>query len=96
MKFLEDEGKCPNGNCVHLQEVFSDLEESKYQNAEPRLSIYGRSTKEWDDLAAWALNFQVYSPNIRWVIQVPRLYDVYKSKGAVNNFQANLNKILYL
>ncbi|VDM32060.1 unnamed protein product [Hydatigera taeniaeformis] len=70
-----------------LKEVFSDLEESKYQNAEPRLSIYGRSRHEWDDLAKWAIDFQVYSPNIRWVIQVPRLYDVYKSKKAIDTFQ---------
>ena len=28
---------------IAFQEVLSDLEESKYQQAEPRLSIYGRS-----------------------------------------------------
>src|SRR3954465_10347865 len=35
------------------REVFSDLEASKYQMAEYRISIYGRSEDEWDKLAAW-------------------------------------------
>ena len=50
-----------------------DLDESKYQNAEYRLSIYGRSASEWDKLAMWAVNHHVYSDNVRWLIQVPRL-----------------------
>lgn len=50
-----------------------DLEESKYQNAEFRLSIYGRDRNEWDALAKWALRFGVHSHNVRWLIQIPRL-----------------------
>lgn len=50
-----------------------DLEESKYQNSELRLSIYGRSRDEWDKLAKWAVKHRVYSDNVRWLIQVPRL-----------------------
>jgi len=53
--------------------VASDLEESKYQNAELRLSIYGKSTEEWDKLAKWAIQNDVYSDNVRWLIQIPRL-----------------------
>ena len=56
-----------------LQEVMEDLEESKYQNSELRLSIYGRSRDEWDKLAKWAVKHAVYSDNVRWLIQVPRL-----------------------
>lgn len=63
-----------------------DLEESKYQNLEPRLSIYGRSASEWDKLANWAINNHVYSDNVRWLIQVPRLFDIYKANGLVANF----------
>ncbi len=33
---------------------------------------------EWDKLAEWARDNNVYSDNVRWLIQVPRLYDVYK------------------
>ena len=56
-----------------LKEVTSDLEESKYQNCELRLSIYGRSFSEWDTLAEWAVKNKMYSPNNRWIIQVPRI-----------------------
>ncbi|VDP89449.1 unnamed protein product [Echinostoma caproni] len=76
-----------------LKEVFSDLEESKYQNAEPRLSIYGRSIHEWDNLAKWALQRNVYSDNVRWLIQIPRLYDVYHAKGSMKYFQDILTNV---
>ena len=69
-----------------LKEVMRDLEESKYQHAELRLSIYGSHAKEWDNLAKWAVDNDVYSDNVRWLIQIPRLYDVYKSKKIVSDF----------
>lgn len=56
-----------------LQEVMADLEESKYQNAELRLSVYGKSADEWDKLARWAVEHNVHSENVRWLVQVPRL-----------------------
>ena len=56
-----------------IKEVSSDLEESKYQNAELRLSIYGKSPEEWDKLAKWAIKSDVYSDNVRCLIQIPRL-----------------------
>jgi hypothetical protein len=55
------------------QEVASDLEESKYQNAELRLSVYGKHPEEWDKLAKWAIDGDVHSDNVRWLIQIPRL-----------------------
>lgn len=56
-----------------MKEVMADLEESKYQNAEYRLSIYGRAKNEWDTLASWAVENNMYSDNVRWLIQIPRL-----------------------
>ncbi|XP_014780549.1 AMP deaminase 2 [Octopus bimaculoides] len=76
-----------------IKEVMSDLEESKYQNAECRLSIYGRSKQEWEKLAKWAVVNQVHSDNVRWLIQIPRLYDVYRSNKLVSNFQQILENI---
>ncbi|KAJ5533662.1 hypothetical protein N7494_010214 [Penicillium frequentans] len=69
------------------KEVISDLESSKYQMVEWRISIYGRSADEWDKLAAWVVDNKLFSPNVRWLIQVPRLYDVYKSSGMMENFE---------
>ncbi|XGW03236.1 hypothetical protein V3C99_014882 [Haemonchus contortus] len=76
-----------------LMEVLSDLEDSKYQHAEPRLSIYGRSKDEWDKLAKWAITHDVWSPNVRWLIQIPRLYDIYKSRNMVKNFDELLDNV---
>uniref|UniRef100_A0A3B4G9V5 AMP deaminase n=1 Tax=Pundamilia nyererei TaxID=303518 RepID=A0A3B4G9V5_9CICH len=36
-----------------IKEVASDLEEAKYQYAEPRLSIYGCNANEWNKLSNW-------------------------------------------
>ncbi|KAI9831414.1 MAG: AMP deaminase [Phylliscum demangeonii] len=69
------------------REVISDLESSKYQMVEWRISIYGRSLDEWDKLAAWVVDHKLFSHNVRWLIQVPRLYDVFKSSQIVDNFE---------
>ncbi|XP_039247750.2 AMP deaminase 2-like isoform X2 [Styela clava] len=69
-----------------IKEVMNDLEESKYQHSELRLSVYGRDTQEWDKLAKWAVEHHVYSDNVRWLIQVPRLFDVYRAKKSLKNF----------
>uniref|UniRef100_A0A0A9WA91 AMP deaminase n=2 Tax=Lygus hesperus TaxID=30085 RepID=A0A0A9WA91_LYGHE len=76
-----------------IKEVCSDLEESKYQNSELRLSIYGKSIDEWDKLATWAITYNVYSDNVRWLIQIPRLYDIFRSNKLMTNFQEFLNNI---
>ncbi|GAV54091.1 hypothetical protein ZYGR_0AK05930 [Zygosaccharomyces rouxii] len=68
------------------KEVVSDLENSKYQNCEYRISIYGRSIDEWDKLASWVIDNKLISHNVRWLIQCPRLYSIYKSTGQVKNF----------
>ncbi|KAM4734524.1 AMP deaminase 3b isoform 2-T4 [Anableps anableps] len=76
-----------------VKEVAAELEESKYQYAEPRLSIYGRSASEWESLATWFIQHKVHSPNMRWMIQVPRIYDIFKSKKLVPNFAKILENI---
>ncbi|PAA91963.1 hypothetical protein BOX15_Mlig026407g1, partial [Macrostomum lignano] len=70
-----------------IKEVMNEINESKYQQAELRLSIYGRSRSEWDNLAKWAVKHKVYSENVRWLIQIPRLFDVYNSKRQLANFE---------
>ena len=75
------------------KEVISDMEASKYQMAEYRVSIYGRSKSEWDKLADWVVDNKLFSHNVRWLIQVPRLYNVYRGNGQVNNFEEFLSNI---
>ncbi|KAE8622867.1 hypothetical protein XENTR_v10005418 [Xenopus tropicalis] len=76
-----------------IKEVGSDLEDAKYQYAEPRLSIYGRSPEEWTNLAQWFNKHKVYCPNMKWMIQVPRIYDIFRAKNFVPNFGKMLENI---
>ncbi|KFD46831.1 hypothetical protein M513_12277 [Trichuris suis] len=76
-----------------LKEVMADLAESKYQHAEFRLSIYGRRRDEWDRLAEWAIKNEVHSHHVRWLVQIPRLYDIYQSKNTFRNFQEMIDNI---
>ena len=52
-----------------------------------RISIYGRSPNEWDKLAKWIVNNKLFSHNVRWLIQVPRIYEVYKTNGSIQTFE---------
>ena len=68
---------CLQDNVLHgsflaelTKEVLSDLEASKYQHAEYRISIYGRKRVEWDILAAWIVQNSLCSDNVVWLIQV--------------------------
>ncbi|KAI1387044.1 AMP deaminase [Hypoxylon trugodes] len=69
------------------KEVISDLESSKYQMVEWRISIYGRSLDEWDKLATWVVDNKLFSHNVRWLIQIPRLYDVFKATNLMESFE---------
>ena len=57
------------------------------QNCEWRISIYGRNVNEWDKLAKWVINNELFSHNVRWLVQIPRLYDMFKQSGAVQSFE---------
>lgn len=86
--FLKIDNKIDGRYFAELtKEVMADLEQSKYQNCEWRVSIYGRSEDEWDKVARWVVNNKLYSHNVRWLIQVPRLYHVYKESGSVKTFE---------
>ena len=76
--FLEPHTVPSQDNIIHgrflaelTKEVLLDLEASKYQHAELRISIYGRKRVEWDILAAWVCQHNIYSDNVTWLIQVP-------------------------
>jgi hypothetical protein len=76
-RHVAETGQCLQDNLLHgrflaelTKEVFNDLEETKYQHTEYRISIYGRKTVEWDILAAWVCQNKLYSDNNVWLIQV--------------------------
>ena len=45
-----------------------------------------RSMDEWDKLAEWIIDNKLFSHNVRWLVQIPRLYNVYKSTNIVTTF----------
>jgi len=75
------------------KQVMDDLESNKYQFAEYRLSIYGRDKTEWSKLGAWVVNNSLFHANVRWMIQIPRLYRVYKKEKTIKNFKEMLDNI---
>lgn len=76
-----------------IKEVASDLEDARYQYAEPRLSIYGCNPNEWTKLSSWFNKHRVYSPNLKWMIQVPRIYDIFRGRNFVPHFGKMLENI---
>ena len=75
------------------KEVIADLEKNKYTIAEWRVSIYGTKPSEWSVLANWFYTNQLASENVRWMIQIPRLFDSYRLRGDVKNFEELLHNI---
>lgn len=75
------------------REVISDLEASKYQMVEWRISVYGRSIREWDILAAWVVDNKLFSHNVRWLVQIPRLFGLYKAMGTMTSFDELLRNL---
>lgn len=69
------------------QELINELEANKYVMTEYRLSIYGRNQNEWSKLAAWVVDNNLFSYNVRWMVQIPRLYDIYKEAGSLTSFE---------
>ncbi|CAM9953977.1 unnamed protein product, partial [Lampetra fluviatilis] len=76
-----------------VKNVGRRLEASRYQYAEPRMSVYGRSRGDWEKLAGWFEQHQVYSPHLRWVIQVPRIYHIFRTRSIIPSFGAMLENI---
>jgi AMP deaminase len=66
---------------------------TRYQLAEYRISIYGKDASEWDNLAQWVVNHNLLSPNVRWLIQIPRIFSTLSRAGGLKNFEQMLSNI---
>jgi len=54
---------------------------------EPRLSVYGRKYDEWENLSKWIVEKDLVDlSNIKFMIQMPRVYTIWKMTGKVKNF----------
>lgn len=58
---------------------------------EPRLSVYGQDKAEWSQLAKWwQQNGLGNLPNMKWMVQFPRLYNLFRRTDAVKSFDEYL------
>lgn len=78
-----------------LKEVLFDLEKGKHVYVEYRVSIYGKHAKEWNTLAEWIKTYDLLHPNLRLLVQIPRLYQLHKEHRHVQTFQDMLNNIFH-
>ncbi|CCW61849.1 unnamed protein product [Phytomonas sp. EM1] len=71
-------------------EVFDKNEREGNIFTENRLSIYGRDHGEWMRLAKWAFIHGMAHHTNRWMIQIPRLFNLYRLSGVLRNFEEML------
>ncbi|KAH9385531.1 AMP deaminase [Nematocida major] len=68
------------------QELIEEVEEKEYLKCEWGVSLYGKKEKELEVLSTWVHANGLYSRDIRWYLQVPRLYGVFKGYGNIGNY----------
>lgn len=76
-----------------MKSIESHQQHIHFQMAEYRISIYGRKESEWDQLASWIVTNKLQSENVTWLIQLPRLYNIYKEMGILDSFESILYNV---
>lgn len=76
-----------------IRTVFDRQAADGYSFSEYRLSIYGRCHDEWDRLSRWFLTHDMLHPTNRWIVQVPRLYGIYRQNKILSSFEDLLTNI---
>jgi AMP deaminase len=72
--FLKASNMLKGRYLAELTKELFDRAEQTPKKTEYRLSVYGKSKREWGELAKWVKMFEVHSTSNRWLIQVPRIY----------------------
>jgi AMP deaminase len=76
-----------------INETFEEYAKDQYTYAENRVSIYGIKLTEWDKLAEWFDTHGMGSKHNKWIIQVPRVYKVFRSMNTINSFGQYIENI---
>ncbi len=62
---------------------------------EPRVSVYGQQRSEWSMLAQWWKSNGLHTiPNMKWMVQVPRLFTLFAKSGSVKTFEEFLHNCM--
>nr|CCC94980.1 putative AMP deaminase [Trypanosoma congolense IL3000] len=76
-----------------IRKVFDRQAADGYTFSEYRLSIYGRSRDEWARLSRWFVMHGMLHPTNCWMVQVPRLYSIYRRENTISSFEDILTNI---
>ncbi|RHW70585.1 adenosine monophosphate deaminase [Trypanosoma brucei equiperdum] len=76
-----------------IHDVFAQYSRDRHTYAENRVSIYGTNVKEWDSLALWFSTHGMSSQHNKWIIQVPRVYKVFRAQNIIGSFGQYLQNI---
>eukprot|EP00760_Papus_ankaliazontas_P027957 PhM_4_TR3463/c1_g1_i6/m.25529/K01490/AMPD; AMP deaminase len=71
--------------------TFEQFSRDKFTFAENRVSVYGRDLTEWNKLAQWFDTNGTASPHNKWLIQVPRLYELMKTRLLPRNIATDFS-----
>eukprot|EP00760_Papus_ankaliazontas_P020595 PhM_4_TR18466/c0_g1_i1/m.77161/K01490/AMPD; AMP deaminase len=75
------------------KQIFRKNQDDGYIFTEFRLSVYGRKRSEWHGLAKWSATFGMNSATNKWMVQVPRIYHVYRKAGEIQSFGELIDNI---
>ncbi|KAI5191805.1 AMP deaminase [Nematocida sp. AWRm77] len=75
------------------KEIIEETEDKEYLRCEWGISVYGKKASEFERLSNWIEKYNIKSSCIKWYIQVPRLYGLFKGYEHVNNFAEFLQNI---
>lgn len=76
-----------------IHDVFEQYSRDRYTYAENRVSVYGINIKEWDKLAHWFATHGMANKHNKWIIQVPRVYKVFRGQNVIGSFGQYLQNI---
>eukprot|EP01080_Neovahlkampfia_damariscottae_P012344 gene12344-6016_t len=74
---------------LYFAELAKEVLETRTLNrtcSEISVVLFGEDSLDWKKISDWVVNHKIYSPNARWMINIPRSYCFYKKKGVVNSF----------
>jgi AMP deaminase len=76
-----------------INQTFAEYAKDQFTFAENRVSIYGSKLNEWDRLADWFDTHGMNSKHNKWIIQVPRVYKVFRANNTISSFGQYIENI---
>eukprot|EP00759_Apiculatamorpha_spiralis_P058269 PhF_6_TR9165/c0_g1_i1/m.14251/K01490/AMPD; AMP deaminase len=76
-----------------MRAVFRKTTTDGYTFTEFRVSIYGRNKTEWSKLANWFFTHGMASKSNRFLVQIPRIYHVYRKAKELARFSDLIDNI---